>query len=134
MSDKANFLSSTPVLFVASIEAVLPFWVERLGFTQATEVPHGGVLGFVILVRDEVQIMVQTLASGSEDVPSLAAEQSRGPTFLFIKVADLDAVEAALQGVEVIMPRRTTFYGATEIGYREPGGHCVTFAQFAAEG
>jgi hypothetical protein len=28
------------------------------------------------------------------------------------------------------MPRRETSYGSTEIGYREPGGHFVTFAQF----
>ena len=30
----------------------------------------------------------------------------------------------------LLLPRRTTFYGATEVGYREPGGHVVTFAQF----
>jgi len=34
-----------------------------------------------------------------------------------------------LKGFEIVMPRRETFYGSTEIGYREPGGHFVTFAQ-----
>ena len=76
--------------------------------------------------------MYQTYASGAEDVAALAAAQRQGPTFLFVQVADIDAIAAALQGIEIVMPRRTTFYGATEIGYREPGGHIVTFAQFAA--
>ena len=30
------------------------------------------------------------------------------------------------------MPMRTTFYGAKEIGVRDPGGHIITFAQFGA--
>ena len=36
-------------LIVPSIEACLPFYVERLGFTQTVDVPHEGKLGFVIL-------------------------------------------------------------------------------------
>jgi hypothetical protein len=43
------------------------------------------------------------------------------------------AVEQALAGEPVILPRRQTFYGSTEIGYREPGGHHVVFAGFPAE-
>ena len=38
-------------LIVPSIEACLPFYVERLGFTQTVDVPHEGKLGFVILKR-----------------------------------------------------------------------------------
>jgi uncharacterized glyoxalase superfamily protein PhnB len=53
----------------------------------------------------------------------------RGPTFLYVEVDDLDAVIAALKGVPVVMPVRTTFYGAKEIGVKDPAGHFVTFAQ-----
>jgi hypothetical protein len=28
-----------------------------------------------------------------------------------------------------VLPRRRTFYGAEEIGVREPGGNMVTFGQ-----
>ena len=31
--------------------------------------------------------------------------------------------------MEVVVPRRQTFYGADEIGVREPGGNLVMFAQ-----
>jgi hypothetical protein len=30
------------------------------------------------------------------------------------------------------MPERTTFYGSREIGVKDPAGHFLTFAEFAA--
>jgi hypothetical protein len=46
-------------------------------------------------------------------------------------VADIDAVEHALDGVPLLVPRRQTFYGADELFVKEPGGHTIGFAQFA---
>jgi uncharacterized glyoxalase superfamily protein PhnB len=122
----------TPVLYVEKIEPALPFWVDRLGFTKTIEVPEGDRLGFVALQHGSVEIMYQTRASVQNDVPALATSPMGG-SFLFIEVEDLDAVERALAGVEPVIPRRKTFYGADELIVREPGGHVVTFAQFAAE-
>ena len=36
------FRKATPVMIVERIEPVLPFWVDRLGFTRTVEVPEGG--------------------------------------------------------------------------------------------
>lgn len=119
----------TPVLYVEEIEPCLPFWVDRLGFEKIAEVPEGDRLGFVILKKGDVELMYQTRESVQKDVPALA-DTPMGGTLLFIEVEDLDAVERALEGVDVVLPRRTTFYGAQEIGVREPGGNMVTFAQF----
>ena len=101
----------TPVLMVDAIEPVLPFWVDRLGFQKTVEVPHEGRLGFVILVRDGVEIMYQTQDSVASDVPPLARSPQRG-TFLFFEVDDLDAIAKALDGIAPVVPRRKTFYGA----------------------
>jgi uncharacterized glyoxalase superfamily protein PhnB len=120
----------TPVLFVEAIEPCLPFWVERLGFEKTVEVPHGERLGFVILVRDEVEVMLQTRASVAEDVPALAEESQR--SFLYIEVADLAPIVERLQGADIVIPVRKTFYGATEIGVRDPAGNVVVFSHFAA--
>ena len=117
----------TPVLMVEAIEPCLAFW-ERLGFANVAQVPHGDRLGFVILVKDEVEIMYQSRASVAEDVPSLAATPMGG-SMLFIEVTDLDAVVTQLGDTPVTFPRRTTFYGMIEIGVREPGGNAVTFAE-----
>lgn len=126
---KPSLRKITAVLPVAAIEPSLPFW-EAVGLTRTVEVPHGDALGFVILAGRELEVMLQTHASIADDMPSLAEAARQGPTFLFIEVDDIDAIERALAGRELAFPRRTTFYGATEVGYREPGGHYVTFAQF----
>lgn len=120
---------STPVLIVEAIEPSLPFWQERLGFERPVEVPHGDRLGFAILSNGVVEVMYQTAASVRGDSAAHAAEYRGDRTFLFVEVDDIDALALALQGFEVVMPRRETFYGSTEIGYREPGGHFVTFAR-----
>ncbi|MCA3255832.1 MAG: hypothetical protein INF91_09475, partial [Alphaproteobacteria bacterium] len=56
----------------------------------------------------------------------------RSESFLFMSVADVDAAAKALDGHDQFLPKRETFYGATEVGFREPGGHHVVLAQFAA--
>jgi dipeptidase D len=123
----------TPVLPVAAIEPALPFW-QALGFTVTMQVPDGDALGFAILSDGRTQLMYQTFASIEADVPALATAAQQGATFLFIEVDDIDAVERAVAGAEVVFERRQTFYGSIEIGVREPGGHYVTFAQFPERG
>jgi uncharacterized glyoxalase superfamily protein PhnB len=44
-------------------------------------------------------------------------------------VENLDKIISAVKGVDVAMPVRTTFYGAKEIGVKDPAGHVVIFAQ-----
>lgn len=122
----------TPVLVVESIEQCLPFWVGKLGFTKGVEVPHGDKLGFVILSHGPVELMLQSRASVQADVPALAREV--GKAALFIEVEDLAPLRKALAGTPKTFEERATFYGAREIGVRDPDGQCVTFAQFDATG
>src|SRR3954466_8122865 len=119
----------TPVIAVDEIEPCLSFWTDRLGFEKTAEVPEGDRLGFVILAKDGVEIMYQTPGSLASDIPSLAQPEGKPTTGFFIEVSDIDATERALQGLDQLMPRRTTFYGMEEVGVREPGGHAVIFAQ-----
>ena len=121
--------SLTPVLFVDTIEPCLDFW-KRLGFERTSEVPGRDGLVFVSLEKDAVEVMYQTRQSLDDDLPAIVGEPAQ--SYLFVEVADLDSVLAALDGAfEVIVARRTTSYGAEEYGVREPGGNVVTFAQFA---
>jgi hypothetical protein len=117
---------------VEAIEPALPFWIDRLGFTKTAEVPHDGKLGFVILERDDIQVMYQTKASVAADIPLLSTSPQSG-SMLFIEVDDLNAIEKQLEGVTPVVPRRKTFYGADELIMREPAGNVVTFAQFAGK-
>ena len=119
----------TPVLFASEIEPCLRFWVERLGFEKTVEVPEGDRLGFAILQKGSVELMYQSYASAGKDVPAVAEACRKGPSFLYLEVEHLEPVIAALEGVDVIVPLRTTFYGSKEIGVKDPAGHIVVFAQ-----
>jgi len=125
-----NVKRITPVLLVKEIEPVVPFWVERLGFTKTVEVPDGNRIGFVAFQKGTTEVMYQTYASVEKDAPpSMAAEARKGPTYLYIEVDNFDAVLAAMKDVKIVMPVRTVFYGMKEFGVQEPGGHFITFAQ-----
>lgn len=122
----------TPVLFVEEIEPCMRFWVERLNFEKTVEVPEGNKLGFVILQKGGVELMYQSYSSAEKDMPAVALSFRKGPTFLYVEVDNLDSVLGAVEGADVYMPLRTTFYGAKEIGVKDPAGHFVTFAQMGA--
>lgn len=113
-------------LIVPSIEACLPFYEGRLGFTRSVEVPHGGGLGFVILVRDGVELMLQSKASAADDVAGISGDDFRAA--LYIEVEALAPIRKALTGVDRVVPERTTAYGAREIIVRDPAGNLVAFA------
>jgi len=122
----------TPVLFAEKIEPCLAFW-ERLGFARAMEVPDGASLAFAAVQKDGVEVMYQSFASAMKDPSASAATKQKldSNAFLYVEVADLDAILAGLKGTKLEVEKHTTFYGATEIVVRDPGGHFITFAQFA---
>jgi hypothetical protein len=125
----ATMKKLTPVLFVGEIEPCLEFWT-RLGFERTDDFVEGDRLGFVLLAKDSVEVMYQSRASVQKDVPALADMPSC--TALYIEVDDLDAVLKQLGEAPVVIERRKTFYGAEELGVREPGGNVVTFSQQAS--
>lgn len=131
MTDNVELQSLAPVLVVEAIEPCLPFWQERLGFELVASVPEGDRLGFAMLAKDGVTLMYQSRESVRKDIPALAETSS---AVLYLSVASIDVVQSRLEGLTPVVPRRTTFYGATEIGVKEPGGSLVMFAQHAPEG
>lgn len=121
-----NLKKLTPNLIVDRIEDCLPFWVDRLGFAKTVEVPHESALGFVILKRGDVELMLQSRASLRGDVPALAEDAYR--VVLYLEVDDLAPIREALDGWPKVVPERTTFYGAKEIIVKDPAGNAVFFA------
>ncbi|MBL8898399.1 MAG: hypothetical protein JNM84_12255 [Planctomycetes bacterium] len=120
-----------PLLHVESIEAVLPFWVEKLGFRPAMQINEGAALGFVLLARDSSQVMLQSRASVRRDTPALADLGAPGSGLLYLEVQGLDTWIAQLGDVPVRVPLRRTSYGAREIAVADPAGHTVVLAEFA---
>jgi len=131
---------ATPVLVVDRIEPIMPFW-RKLGVTPTTEVPDGiandGRLAFVILAAEGIEIMYQTTSSVREDLLKSASVKEAfrmepQQTTLFVEVSQLSQIESKLRGERLIMPRRTTFYGSTEVAYTDPAGNIIVFAEHGA--
>ena len=121
---------STPILHVESVEPGVNFWTERFGFRKTIEVPEGDRLGFVALENGAVEVMYQTYSGMKADpADPLAQAVEQGPSFLFMEVSDINAVEESLKDAEIVQPIHETFYGAKEIVVKEPGGHFVIFSQ-----
>lgn len=121
---------TTPILSVESIEASLPFWTESLGYEKVHEVSHEGRLGFVILVKGDLELMLQTHASVRDDLPQIAEFFRPGSVCLYSDVESVDAVAAAMKNAQVIVPIRSTPYGAREIWVRNHDGNILGFAEF----
>jgi uncharacterized glyoxalase superfamily protein PhnB len=113
----------TSILFAQEIEPCIQFWTERIGFQKTIEVPEGNKIGFVMLEKNGLELMYQSFASVDKDNAAIGAAVRKGPSFLYIEVADLDAVLAAIKGAEIVMPMRTTFYQSKEFGVKDPVGH-----------
>jgi catechol 2,3-dioxygenase-like lactoylglutathione lyase family enzyme len=129
-----RYESLAPVLIVERVEPTRDFFRDRLGFTEVASAPEGDGLGFVILRKDDVEIMVQSHASVVADVGHDAARavnetiSGRGADGLYIEVSNVELLIPEVADADVIVPPRRTSYGMHEIMVREPGGHAVTFA------
>lgn len=122
----------TPILFAQELEPCIQFWTEKVGFQKTVEVPDGNKIAFVILEKNGLELMYQSFASAEKDNAATGAAARKGPSFLYIEVADIDAALAAVKGAEIVMPMRTTFYQAREFGIKDPVGHYLIFAQQGA--
>jgi catechol 2,3-dioxygenase-like lactoylglutathione lyase family enzyme len=120
--------SLAPILLVEGIAPNLGFWVDRLGFAVTTTVPEQAPFDFAIVARDGVEVMLQTRASAGADLG--ADVPAGGGAAVYVSVAALDPVIDALGDAEVVVARRTTFYGADEIFVRDPDGNLIGFAAF----
>jgi len=132
LNKESQTMKITPMIYAPAIEPELTFWVDELGFTKVVEVPEGDKLGFVILVRGNAELMIQSTTSVEKDIKAMA-EYARPTACLYIEVSDFDDLLKRLGGAPVVVPIRTTFYGMKEIGVRDPGGNVVLFAAKVAQ-
>jgi hypothetical protein len=120
--------SATAVLIVDRVEPTRDFF-KRAGFEVVAEVPDGDTLGFVILMKDGVQVMAETRANSREPESLRKIMKESRRAAVFVEVDDVDAVVKSLEGAKVLVERHTTFYGSDELSFEEPGGNLVTFAR-----
>lgn len=120
-----NVQALTPILIVERIEPCLPFW-DALGFKLLKSVPGKTGMQFAMLGDGSRTVMYQTIESVRGD---LKITPAAGQSALYLAVADIDAATRGISPNAIVVQKRRTEYGMTEIFVREPGGNLVGFAQ-----
>jgi hypothetical protein len=122
-------LKATPILLAEDVDACTAFW-SRFGLATQVSVPMGGGTGFAILSSGDVELMYQSFASAEADVAGAIEGVRR--SIVYVEVASLDDVLAVIGDAPIVVPERTTPYGAREVFVRDPAGNVIGFSQQGA--
>lgn len=133
----------TPNLMTENVNASIEFYCNRLGFTYlngmlanseqvAAEYSAQTPLQWAMLSRGGAMLMLQERTSIAGDYPPFAKMPVAASAAFYLEVEDLDQLMSGLgDGVEIVVPDRTTFYGMRELWVRDNNGYVVTLAQKA---
>jgi uncharacterized glyoxalase superfamily protein PhnB len=130
----------TTNIVVDNVNEALDFYEGVLGFRLVMAVPEnsqevittrtpGTPLGFALIQRDQVELMLQSRASLSRELPPEAGRPAGGSFSLYIQVADVRQLHENLRGrATVVKALHRTFYGAQEFYIRDSNGCILAFA------
>ncbi len=130
----------TTNIIVSSVDETLDFYEDVLGFRLVMAVPENSQeivtahtahtpLGFAIIQRDNVELMLQSQASLSRDLPAGADRPAGGSFSLYLRVDDVKTLyENLCDKATIVKALHTTFYGVQEFWIRDGNGCMLAFA------
>jgi uncharacterized glyoxalase superfamily protein PhnB len=126
-----KFQKLTPNLVVKDVAAAVEFYRSVLGFQTAFTVPDNAPYVFASVTNGVVEIFFNDQKAVREDYPSLGTDPLGGTLTLFIEVAGIEEVLAAVQkaGAKITMPLKTQFYGMREFAFEDLEGWVITIAE-----
>lgn len=124
------FKKITTNLMVKSVNKSAEFYNKHFGFQKVVTVPDSGELDFAILMRNQVELMLQKKESLGSDVPYLSNMEIGGSFTLFIEVENVEEIYNKIKSeVEILVDLKTTFYGMKEVTIKDLDGYVLTFAE-----
>ena len=124
----------TPNLMVEDVNETVTFYQDVLGFALLATVPEEGQFNWAMMQHDAVEIMFQSRASLTEDVPLFKDKAIGGSLTLYIDVEDIKGLYGQVQNrVTIFHEMTTTFYGTREYTIQDCNGYVLTFAQAVTE-
>lgn len=139
MTDSSNPIEvrgMAPLFEVFKMPAALVFYRDTLGFRVTGDSGQGDNSGWVMLERDGVCVMLNTMYDDGEepDVPDPIRTAHHKDSCLYFSSPDVDAVYRYLKGkVAGIGPPTTAPYGMRQLYMRDPDGYNICF-QWPVEG
>jgi uncharacterized glyoxalase superfamily protein PhnB len=129
MTLQGRLRRSTPVLLVDDIAATMRWYRANLGF-KGDAVPESPPHAFGILIRDDIEVMLQQLAGYEK--PELYERREGGVWDVYIRMEGVSALyESMLKRGDVTMvaPLCEQEYGETDFIIRDPNGYVLVFAE-----
>ena len=124
----------TPNLMVEDVNETVTFYQDVLGFALLASVPEEGQFNWAMMQHDAVEIMFQSRASLTKDVPLFKDKAIGGSLTLYIDVEDIKGLYGQVQNrVTILHEMATTFYGTREFTIQDCNGYILTFAQAEKE-
>ena len=119
----------TPNLMVEDVARTLAFYRETLGFELLTTVPDQAPFDFAMVKRDGVELMFQSRASLSENVPALIGSPIGASQTFYIEATNVHELYDSLrEKVEIVVDLHSTFYGTQEFYFRDLNGYILSFS------
>lgn len=125
------YIDTTTNLMVESIEESLSFYGGVLGFTEIASVKNdAGKLDFIILTKDNTNLMLQQKDSLISEVPTYATETVKPSVTLYTMVDDYETFYAEVkEKTKLYLDRHITPYGADEFALVDPDGYVLVFTE-----
>lgn len=125
------YINTTTNLMVKSIEESLLFYQDILGFTEIASVKNeAGLYDFIILNKDNANLMLQQKESLVSEFPSYAVETIAPSVTLYTMVDNYEEYYSELKSkLELYLERHTTPYGADEFAIADPDGYVLVFTE-----
>jgi catechol 2,3-dioxygenase-like lactoylglutathione lyase family enzyme len=120
----------TPNLIVSDVARSVAFYRDVLGFQVQQTVPDAAPFVFAIVTSGSVEIFLNARDAAVQEYPAFRDRPIGGTLTLFIEVAGIRDVHAAVASkVEIVMPIEDKWYGMTEFAFVDPDGYVITFAE-----
>ena len=120
---------------VEDVARTLAFYRDTLGFEVLTTLPEQEPFAFAIVQRDGVELMFQSRASLSDNVPALTGVPIGASQTFYIEVTGIrNLYETLRDKVEIVVDFHDTFYGTQEFYFRDVNGYVLSFSESLPQG
>ena len=119
--------SVAPCFTVADVGGTMRWYEHKLRF-EAHPFPKNEPHAFCILVRDQIEIMLQRIDGYQK--PSLYNERSGGVWDAYIRIRGVKEFYESIQDkVEILRPLEKQFYGDWEFEVKDLNGYVLVFSE-----
>jgi len=125
------YTNMTTNLMVENVDESVAFYRDILGFSVVASVPgDSGSLQFAILLKDNLNLMLQEKHNLIGEYPILDTPEVHPSTTLYITVDNFNDLYCELKSkYEILCDVHETFYGSKEFAIADNSGYVLTFTE-----